>query len=317
MVFAPKPTVRLRRYGGYGDPHRGVLNYGHAGTSITLYDPVTSPDGSSVPKLLTAGANPPQGVVVQYFLPAENDGCVTLTFEDEQGRELRSFSGDAESDPPRVPKAPGVNRFVWNLRTPGVSSPSALDLDPWARSDGPMVLPGRYQVQLTAGSQSASTSFEILPDPRLSVGIEDLSAQRDYLLEVLESLNQTNRSIDSLDSLLSQLKLWETRTDNADVQRSIEKSQSELKSMRSELIDVNMRGSQLWPSGLHEKFNALLDSADGADYAPPQQARDVFAELNRLLTEFKARLGKLEQTEIAELNRAIADEGLATVGLPV
>ncbi len=316
-VFAPKPTVRLRRNGGYGDPHRGVVNYGHAGTSITLYDPVNSADGSSVPNLLTAGANPPQGVVVQYFLPEKVDNCVTLTFKDEQGRELRRFSSDAEADPPRVPVTPGVNRFVWNLRTPGVASPAAPDLDPWDRSDGPMVLQGLYQVQLSAGGKSVSASFELLPDPRLSVSGEVLSAQRDFLLEVLESLDKANRTVDSVDSLLAQLKLWQQRTDGAEVQNSIETSRDQLRSIRSQLIDVNIRGSQLWPSGLHEKFNALLDSADGADYAPPQQARDVFAELNRRLAEIKSRLGTLEKNEIATLNRAIADQGLATVGLPV
>ena len=149
------------------------------------------------------------------------------------------------------------------------------------------------------------------------MGKKDLAAQRDFLLEVLAALDKTNRLIDSIDSLLDQLRVWDQRNGDQGLGNSIESIRSELRTMRLGLIDVNMRGSQLWPSGLHEKFNALLDSADGADYAPPQQARDVFAELNRQLTEVQARLGKLEQTEIAKLNRAIADQGLATVGLPV
>jgi hypothetical protein len=58
------------------------------------------------------------------------------------------------------------------------------------------------------------------------------------------------------------------------------------------LIDVDYRGAQLWPSGLHEKLNALFDTVDSGDHAPARQAREVFAvlsgQLDRLLQRFRA-----------------------------
>ena len=58
-----------------------------------------------------------------------------------------------------------------------------------------------------------------------------------------------------------------------------------------------MKQSQLWPSGLHEKLNAMLDSLDGADSAPPQQARDVFAELTAELDELIGKLRDINREQ--------------------
>ena len=86
--------------------------------------------------------------------------------------------------------------------------------------------------------------------------------------------------------------------------------------IRAKLIDVNMKQAQLWPSGLHEKFNALLDSVDGADYAPPRQAREAYAELRTQLDELLGQLRDVDKTEVAALNEAIQAAGLPVVGLP-
>lgn len=79
--------------------------------------------------------------------------------------------------------------------------------------------------------------------------------------------------------------------------------------MLNELIDVNMKGSQLYPSGLHEKFNAMLDSVDGSDYAPPKQARDVETMLTQQLEQLKRTLC-LEEGSIADFCQEIATTGL-------
>jgi small-conductance mechanosensitive channel len=118
-----------------------------------------------------------------------------------------------------------------------------------------------------------------------------------------------------IDGLLAQVGIWKARTDKAPILDAARACETELQNMRSALIDVNMKGSQLWPSGLHEKFNALLDSADGADYAPPQQARDVFDELAHQLKEITERLNQVHNEEIATLNSAIEQAGLPIVGV--
>ena len=71
----------------------------------------------------------------------------------------------------KAPAAPGMNRFVWNLRTEAAEGFEGLVL--WAGAerglDGPAVVPGDYEVRLTVGeSQPLSQRFTVLADPRSS-----------------------------------------------------------------------------------------------------------------------------------------------------
>ena len=315
-LFKPRPKVRLRTYRGFrGDPIPRAVNYAHAGTSQLLYDPVEEPDGTTGAALLTAGANPAEGVVVQYYFRDQPAGEVSLAFLDEAGNEIRTYTSDAAADPPRLPAAAGMNRFVWNLRYPGATNVTGEDLQPWHRQDGPLVVPGTYQVRLTVDGQSQTQSFEVLPDPRIAASPEELTAQRDMLLSIRDSLSRTNKAVNALDVVAAQVALWTERTTDPAVSATAGDITSELSAIRAKLIDVNMKQSQLWPSGLHEKFNALFDSVDGADYAPPQQARDVYAELSAQLDELIGKLRDIDKTRMAKLNEMIQAAGLLEVGV--
>jgi photosystem II stability/assembly factor-like uncharacterized protein len=313
-LFAPRPTVRLRRYRGFGgDPQRGKVNYGYSGTSLILSDAEDRPDGTTGVTLLTAGANPPDGVVVHYYLREKPAGDVTLTFLDGE-EAIRSYSSGAESAP-RPPVAPGINRFVWNLRYPGAAKATGEDLQTWDRTDGPMVVPGTYRVRLTVDGESQTQEFEVQRDPRLTTMPGDWIAQRDLILQVRDLLSRTNETLNAIDGLLAQVAVWEKRTENQGVRDAAVAVITPLRELRPKLIDVNMKQSQLWPSGLHEKLNAMMDALDGADYAPPHQFREVFAEHTAQLDAIAARVKEIDRTKVAALNQAIQAAGLPTVGL--
>ncbi len=303
-LFAPRPTHRLRidtPFGWISLP--GFTGYGKAGPSPLLYD--VAPDGSN--RLLTAGDNPPNGVSVHYVLEA--DGAeVTIAFADAEGSHIRSFSGKD------VPAKAGLNRFVWNLRYPGVESPKAADLKTWDRAEGPMIVPGTYQVSLTVNGETTTESWELLVDPRIEMPQDDLVAQRDFLLTTLEALGQTNGTIDRVDSLRTQLDVWEGRVSEESLSTQLGSLRDELNEIRGRLIDVNMRGSQLWPSGLHEKFNAMMDSSDRADSAPTRQSFEVIEQLRGELVGLVAWLTDIESEGLAGFNRALLARDLPPIG---
>ena len=193
-------------------------------------------------------------------------------------------------------------------------SPKAPDLATWDRPDGPMIVPGSYTVHLKVDGEEFSANWELLADPRIATPPTDLVSQRDFLLGVLEALGRTNATIDRIDTLRTQLDIWSDRIDESTMASQIETIQGELNDIRGQLIDVNMRGSQLWPSGLHEKFNALLDSADGADYAPPKQAFEVTEQLKGQLIGLLAWLEDIESEGLATLNKSIVASGQPPVG---
>ena len=102
--------------------------------------------------------------IVDYYLKAQPK-ALTIDFLDAKGQVVRSFTGQpprkegetggggGDDDFPRgpqgAPMAAGLNRFTWDLNSTGVVTFPGMIL--WgATQNGPTVLPGTYQVRLTA-----------------------------------------------------------------------------------------------------------------------------------------------------------------------
>jgi len=152
-----------------------------------------------LPPEVPAAPNPPTGAVIDYELPAAVAGPVTLTIREASGAVVRSFTSERAPDrpdafryfaeawlqPPAALSArPGHNRVVWDLRTERPVAPeyeysiaAVRGEDTPALPQGPLVLPGRYQVELRAAGKTLEQPLIVEPDPRVPVERADLEAQ--------------------------------------------------------------------------------------------------------------------------------------------
>src|SRR5262249_28496175 len=151
------------------------------------------------------GKNPPNGVLVNYYLkekPGEKE-FVTVEFL-EGDRVLRSFTSEKKTREgeeggapaaqaagaggggpggggggrPIEPKA-GLNRLVWDMR---IVKPSLLPRAIiWGNSQGPKVAPGTYTVRIKFAGQTLTEAFEVRPNPNAGATAEDLKKQYDLL----------------------------------------------------------------------------------------------------------------------------------------
>jgi photosystem II stability/assembly factor-like uncharacterized protein len=154
-LFAPRSTTRWRAYRGHGmksGPGREIA-YRLAGSLGYAYRQVETPTGEKKEQLLDAGENPPNGVLVRYWLRESPSEDLRLTFLDGDGREIRVFtsrpdagagtgtaartaaalasgaSGPARPTPdeePRSTKSAGTNSFVAS----GSARPTSADEEP-------------------------------------------------------------------------------------------------------------------------------------------------------------------------------------------
>ena len=224
-LFAP---ALAPRYPTFPLPEGEIsgLGYGYTGPLVFGVRRKRLADGRLESRPLDDGENPPDGVVVRYWLPARPEGDVTLIFLDGQGGAIRSFrskkedpapDGDAEpsredaapqagqgagegpalgspgagergEEQPAVGKEAGMNRFIWDMRaTPARMVEGDTSTPPFLI--GPMVLPGRYQVRLAVGDRSWMRPFEIVPDPRGHETAKDRQAQQGLCVsEILASI---------------------------------------------------------------------------------------------------------------------------------
>jgi photosystem II stability/assembly factor-like uncharacterized protein len=141
-----------------------------------------------------AAANPPDGVVISYLLAAESASHVTLEIvEPVTGEVIRRYASD-DPDPP--PQAPGLHRFVWDVRygPPDVGvSGNAIAAEPFDTPrviPGLFVTPGTYQVRLTVNGQTYRQPVTVRMDPRVTTSAADLDVQFRLSKSLHEAMGQ-------------------------------------------------------------------------------------------------------------------------------
>ncbi len=160
-----------------------------------------------------AAPNPPDGVVISYWIGADAHGPVQLDILDAaSGDAIRRYASDDPPEPevvrPNLPDywirpparleaTPGLHRFVWDVRyaPPAVDSFSypiaAIPHDTPKVPRGMWVMPGAYQVRLTVNGRSYRQSVLVKLDPRVKTAPADLTAQ----FELSKKLNDAIRRI--------------------------------------------------------------------------------------------------------------------------
>ena len=308
-LFAPAPKVRMRDYGRltqwYGQQVSGTVNYGRIGTSVAALE---YRDDSDLPLFFNAGQNPRPGLTFCYHLSQVPEQPVVLNIRSGDGGLLRAFSsGDGD-----LPAAAGLNRFHWNLCLSGALD-VVDDLASWQRHDGPMLPPGDYVAELVAAGESHQQPFAVLADPRLDATPEAFQAQFDMLLEVRDRLSRNNALINQLMALKAQVAAWTARCHDETLLAAGAAIDAHIEGVLPLLINTGISESQLHPSGLHEKFNAIFESVDSADFAPPQQARQVFQQLSAELDAHVERTQNELGEQVRAFNAAVSELGLGAL----
>jgi photosystem II stability/assembly factor-like uncharacterized protein len=322
-LFAPRPTVRFRIYNHNNDRKSlDHVNYKMTGPVTVAYRAVETPMGAKVEDYLDAGKNPPEGVIVHYWLKDKPAGEVKLAILDEQGEVVREVSSESKT-PPKVPVQPGANRFVWDFRyagpTPLEDRPGITPEKAQAEATGtaPRALPGRYQVRLSVGETTLTQPFEIRPDPRLSVSAEDLAAQFRLKLAIRDQLAAVNGTLNQIARVRCQVEEWERRAKAADsgaaVVEAAPKLKERLAALEGELMVLEPDKPQPGLAKLKEKLATLSAMIDESDHAPTKGAQEVFEQLRGQVAEVQGRLQSLLAEEVGRFDGLIREAGLPAI----
>ncbi len=257
------------------------------------------------------GQNPPSGSVFYYYLREKPQTTISLEFLDAEGQLIRKFTSqkeDKELDevPPSrfdqrrsesVPAEPGMNRFVWNMQYPDATRVPGAIL--WAgRLNGPLAVPGVYQVKLSVGEESLTESWEWKKDPRLETSLGDFEAQFDLLIKIRDKLSEVNASINQLRTIRDQvddlLKKIKDNPHATEIEKAGESLKAKLKKVEDVLIQSKSKSGQdplNYPILLDNKIAALVSVVSSADARPTDQSYTVFEELS---AKADAQIKKLE-----------------------
>jgi photosystem II stability/assembly factor-like uncharacterized protein len=156
--------------------------------------------------------NTPDGVLIDYSVPKAikadkkaKHGAVTLTVRDSAGQLVATRYTNAKA---------GVNRTEWNMRYDGATK---LDFDKPKNEDeeekekdgnnghGPAVLPGTYQVTVSADGHSASESVLVKADPNQAPATAAEQAVLQHALAARSQLSALNDMLNRVTAMRATL----------------------------------------------------------------------------------------------------------------
>jgi hypothetical protein len=258
-----------------------------------------------------AGANPPDGATLDYYLASEAR-TVVVEVLDGAGAVVRRFSNREPGEeidpgalpypaywfrpPQRIATGAGHHRLVWDLRYPpprGTArslSIAAVHRNTPSGPAGPYVHPGSYRVRLTVDGAASERTLDVRMDPRVSISAEDLQAQTDLSLACYRGHGRLQEVRDQIDIVL--------RSGGLDAGRT-----SALRGLRGDGVpdDPDIMYGSIYAApdaaetvvGLQEKLLHMLNLLQAADAKPTTQAREAVASLLRTLAALEARWAAL------------------------
>ena len=349
-LFPPKDTYRYTLNWSVNFFLGEGKNYSTAfGLPGTFYEGKTT-EGEKYSRNLDIGENPPQGVIVNYYLESEKQNPFELLILDEAGNEIERFESknsdkkqtvksldetddiDDEQKKANLPNKPGFNRFVWNIHYPGPEIKIAKSLErkgykPLGRGEGgpgggPVAPPGNYQVCLKLDGKEYKHSFKILKDPRLETTSEDFAAQFELWNKITRRVSEINGAINSIRRIMCQIEELLSRATFGnsisqksvkEVRKNAEKLLGKLKILENELIQTKNETPSdrlRHPAMLKERMEALVSTVSVADSVPPRQVYDVFEHLSKQIDDKLELLNLVCEQDLSSLNLLIDNAGI-------
>jgi photosystem II stability/assembly factor-like uncharacterized protein len=136
------------------------------------------------------GENPPNGVVVTYYLRARHVfGPIKLEILDTKGEVV---------DTPAPSKHRGINRIVWNMHVKPPRVPRAAQVAGNA-TQGPRVVPGTYTIRLTRGTEVIDTKVTVGLDRRAPYKPADRKQQFDAVMRAHALFGDMTKLVDKIE----------------------------------------------------------------------------------------------------------------------
>ena len=283
-----------------------------------------------------AGENPPDGAIIDYFLPQPASGPVSLAIYDSKGKLVRQYSSTDQPDvtelelekqliplywirmPKALPATEGMHRWVWDLHHPApiaISHEYPISAVPHRTPRtplGPIALPGQYTVRLTANGKDYSEPLTIKMDPRVKTPPAGLAQEFNLATRLAAMLTQSSQAVLEARLILVQIKAISPKA-NGPVLES-------LKSLAQKVSDVlGASGATTQPAlalkPLNTSIATLYSDVERADAAPTAILLENGEGAERAFSAVMKRWEALKTKDIPAVNRLLPSANLPLISL--
>lgn len=238
-----------------------------------------------IPQEEPAGENPPDGAMLEYYLPEKVTGAVEISIADKTGYVLRKFSSTDTLytiPPVNIPHywirpqqilstEAGSHRFLWDLHLAPLNVPASYPIaaiygNTAPDATSPWVLPGNYTVTLTVNGKKYTQPLTIKMDPRVKTTPAELTEQ--YRLSYI-----CYSRIKTLTDMVAQLQKAKTTAGKE-------------RAAKIEALINAPRGSST-PSfnGIINACSVMLNTLEGSDWPATTQVKNKVDEVERQIMQ--------------------------------
>ena len=222
------------------------------------------------------------GVFIDYYLDNEKYKTILISFIDENGNVVNTFTNKnidvnqkndynmglnefVSNKTSKVTTKKGFNRFRWDLRHQGV-----LDKDKEKNIRGPLVKPGKYKVQVSVDKNHfLEDEILILKDPNTKTNVDDLIKLEELQLKLIYKIREAKQILEKIEN-------------------SISKNKSDILKEKLGLL-ITKEGTYMQPM-LIDQLKYLYNMITKADQKLGNDAYNRFNELSIELEEIKKDL---------------------------
>ncbi len=279
--------------------------------------------------------NPPAGAVAWFHLKeAPGKSPVTVVVTTAAGKPVVSYTGKAkvaeagedDDGPPKreFEAAAGLNKFVWDLTHQGADVIPGAKVDAGNAGHGVPVVPGKYNLTLTAAGKTVTQPFEVRPDPRSKA--DGLAEQETLALSVRDDITRLTKTVARLRAVQKQLAMRkELLKDHpagpadlkaaAAVGKTLTELEGKLHNPKAKVVyDIfSARGGAM----LYSQLSFTLANVTSGDLRPTAAMTAEAAACRKRLDELVDEFGAVVSGPLAKLNDAAAEEGLPPVFVPL
>jgi hypothetical protein len=284
------------------------------------------------------GQNPPDGVAIDYRIGEATKTSLVLEIRDSKGGLVSRFVSDpaprkmaAEryfdkiwiEPAPTLSAAPGLHRFIWNLRYPPVPAISygyginaVLGRGAPIEPQGPFALPGAYTIMLTVNGREYTAPLTVREDPRIAVSPADLAASLALSQTIALASDRARIGYGETQSVLKQLDAL-APANGAQAVKLTSDDKAGLLPGQAQAMAAGLRSppgpGKLSFDAIDEILVSTEANLESADTAPTQAQRDVVAQAKARLDEASSRWSAFKANDLQAINVLLKQRGRPTI----
>jgi photosystem II stability/assembly factor-like uncharacterized protein len=314
------------------------------------------------------GQNPPNGAPIDFFMkePLAGRDAVSITITDAAGQVVRTVNCTRPNpNPPPVPEGrggggggggfggfgggnqqcnaqPGINRYVWDLRSRAAAPPAEAGGEGapvgggggffGGGAQGLRVDPGTYTVKIKLGNTEQSKTINVIDDPRVNLSADDRAKKRAALIKlqplVLEGTTAATQIAGLRTNVNNAIESWK-RPGAPQVPDNVKKAADDLlKKIDAAYVNwgtppslasnISSAGPPLvvLPTPLSQRAAQLMNAIENTSAAPTDYEISQIDILTKRIPPAADEVRNLVTVDLAALNQLMIDAKVPYIAPP-